>query len=148
MLSPNQDIDTRDRRYICGCQLRITANHHGNRLRITLDCLSDHLPAFAVGIIRHGASINNINVSLLVKGYPQITSLPQLFANRLGFVVVDFATERVQGDTFPVHPIKSSSLKFSRAWALANGFAQSHCPLSPPRHDADPACLSEFLRHR
>ena len=80
-----------------GRHLDITARRHHHSLRIQLLCTVEHLAGFAVRDIGHGACIDNIDVSLLVKGHDFITALRQLLFHGLRLISVYFASQVMQG---------------------------------------------------
>ena len=93
-------IDGIVRLHSCGVCLHIASHCNDNRVRILFFCPVQHLTAFAVRDIGHGAGIDNVNIRLVLERYFLKTFVTQNLAHDIQFITIHFAAKIMKSNSF------------------------------------------------
>ena len=91
----DNQIHAGDAGHLAGAGLRVTTGNRNDRFRVQPLGPPDHLAGFAITEVGYGASIDQVDVGLCFKTYRLITAVDKKAGDRLRFMLVDFATERI-----------------------------------------------------
>lgn len=99
------DVHAFDRGDLLRSELRVAARHGNDRLRVAAVEPADQIAAFLVGVLRHGAAVDDAYVGLGRRGHTHEAAALELPGQSGGLREVELAAERMETDSSGLHTI-------------------------------------------